>query len=331
MAGAGRLLVPPISWVFAHAALAQAPPPSAFPGQAPAGPPVEIVRWVVDPAEIEPGGTATLRWEAINAYSLAIEPDVGAVATRGSLEVAPPATRTYTLTATGFDGAKSRALTITVAGTTPGVPTRTVSPIAQPIPRLADGKPDLTGVYIGGRDIRVADPGSLLPGAESFAQNRGDDDLGQGVECLPPGVPNAITMPFPLQIIQREDLIAIMYEAYHLFRIIPIGGRLAEYLPPGWMGHSVAHWDGDALVVEVRGFNDKTLVAGYRHTENMAVTERYRRTAFDTIEYEAIVEDPNVFARPVRYAGRLTLHPEWEIGEYFCTENAQDYDELFGE
>jgi hypothetical protein len=95
------------------------------------------------------------------------------------------------------------------------------------------------------------------------------------------------------------------------------------------MGHSVAHWEGDTLVVDVRGFNDKTVVAGHRHTEDLRVVERYRRSAFATIEYEALVEDPNVFAAPLRFAGTLTLHPEWEIGEYVCTENDQDYEALF--
>jgi hypothetical protein len=136
-------------------------------------------------------------------------------------------------------------------------------------------------------------------------------------------------MPFPLQIVHKPDVLAILYEAYHLFRIVPVGREHAEYLPPAYMGHSVAHWEGDTLVVDVRGFNDKTVVAGHRHTEDLRVVERYRRSAFATIEYEALVEDPNVFAAPLRFAGTLTLHPEWEIGEYVCTENDQDYEALF--
>ena len=95
------------------------------------------------------------------------------------------------------------------------------------------------------------------------------------------------------------------------------------------MGHSVARWDGDTLVVDVRGFNDRTVIAGYRHTEDLRVIEHYRRTAYDTIAYDAYVTDPNVFAEPLHYSGTLTLHPEWEIGEYVCAENNQDYDELF--
>ena len=86
---------------------------------------------------------------------------------------------------------------------------------------------------------------------------------------------------------------------------------------------------GETLVVDVTSFNDKTLVSGHRHTEAMHVTERYRRTSYDTIEYEASVTDVNVFAAPVEYRGNLVLHPEWEIGEYVCAENMKDYAELF--
>jgi hypothetical protein len=85
------------------------------------------------------------------------------------------------------------------------------------------------------------------------------------------------------------------------------------------------------LVVDVIGFNDKTRVAGHRHTEAMHVIERYRRTSYGAIRYEAIVEDPNVFAEPLVYEGDLILHPEWEIGEYVCAENNKDYQELFAD
>ena len=70
---------------------------------------------------------------------------------------------------------------------------------------------------------------------------------------------------------------------FAMFRIAPIGREHAEYLPPAYMGHSVARWDGDTLVVDVRGFNDKTVIAGHRHTEGLRVIEHYRRTAYETI------------------------------------------------
>ena len=143
------------------------------------------------------------------------------------------------------------------------------------------------------------------------------------------GVPAATMLPFPLQIVQTSSVLTILYEAYHQFRIVPVGREHAEYLAPAWMGHSVASWDGDTLVVDARGFNDRTIVAGHRHTEDLRVIERYTRTAYDTIAYDAYVSDPNVFAEALHYSGTLTLHPEWEIGEYVCAENNQDYDELF--
>jgi hypothetical protein len=315
---------------------AQSPPPAAFPGAAPpTGPEAQILRFVAEPSEVRPGDTALLRWEAINTFSLNLAPDVGAVATRGTLRVSPEVTTTYVLTATGTGGARSGTLTVTVTGTTPTATAASGADQAtgadSPIPRFADGRPDLSGLYIGGRDIRLVDDVVLLAGAERFRVATDENDLGVGVECLPPGVPGATLMPFPLQIVHKPDVLAIMYEAYHLFRIIPVGREHSEYLDPAWMGHSVAYWDDDTLVVEVIGFNDRTLVAGHRHTEAMRVIERYQRTSYETIRYEATVEDPNVFAAPIRYAGDLTLRPEWEIGEYVCLENNKDYDALFGD
>jgi len=322
---------------FASAApaLAQAPPPTGFPGTPPPSPPAIIREFTVLPTVIERGASTTLHWEVLNAYSLTIDPSIGTVATRGSYLVTPSTTTTYALAATGAGGVTSQTITVVVTGTKPAPPPRTPLPAPDPareplaVPRLADGKPDLSGLFIAERNLRLREPATLKPGAESFRVETREGDLGTGVTCLPPGVPAAAMLPFPLQIVQRPDVLVILYEAYHQFRIVPIGREHADYLAPAFMGHSVARWDGDTLVVDVRGFNDKTVVAGHRHTEDLWVTERYRRISFETIEYEALVDDPNVFAAPLRYAGTLTLHPEWEIGEYVCTENDQDYDALF--
>jgi hypothetical protein len=197
---------------------------------------------------------------------------------------------------------------------------------------LANGKPVLSGVYSADRNVRLVAQPTLKQGSESFRVAEAEQrETGTGSDCLPPGVPAATMLPFPLQIVLTPDTFVVMYEAYHQFRIAPIGRDHAEYLDPAWMGHSVAHWDGDTLVVDVRGFNDRTVVAGYRHTEELRVIERYSRSSYDTIQYDAYITDPNVFADGARYSGTLTLHPEWEIGEYVCAENNQDYDELFEE
>jgi hypothetical protein len=322
---------------------AQAPPPAGFPGQAPAGPAADIVRFEATPSAIAAGQSVTLHWEALNTYSLEIEPAIGVVPTRGSRTVAPSATTTYTLTVTGTGGRKTASTTVTVTGsaaparatatsngtTTPANAAAAGAPgTVEPLPKLANGRPDLSGVYLGGRDIRLAGEVAVKPGAEDFRAPVRPDDLGQGAQCLPPGVPGATLSPYPLQIVHKEDLLVILYEAYNIFRVIPIGREHSEDLDPTWLGNSVAHWDGDTLVVDVVGFNDKTLVAGFRHTEDLHVVERYRRDSFGAIAYEATVEDPHVFATPLKYTGNLVLHPEWEIGEYICAENNKTYEWL---
>jgi hypothetical protein len=312
-------------------AASQAPPPSGFPGTAPQGPEERIVDFTAEPQSIARGEPATLHWEAINAYKLTIEPGIGTVATRGTLQVEPGATTQYTLTVTGSHGVKSESVTLVVDGQPLAQSASAAAAATREIPRLANGKPDLSGVYLGGRDIRLQAEVQLKPGAERFRIQTRDEDLGQGAACLPPGVPAATMVPYPLQIVQRPDVVVILYEAYNLFRIIPMNVQHPEDLDDTWMGHSVGYWDGDTLVVDVVAFNDRTRVSGYRHTDAMHAVERFRRVDYDTIEYTASVTDPNVFAEPVQYSGNLVLHPEWEIGEYVCAENNKDYAELFTE
>ena len=122
----------------------------------------------------------------------------------------------------------------------------------------------------------------------------------------------------------------ILYEAYNLFRVIPTDGSTHPAdLDPTWMGNSVGHWDGDTLVIDVTGFNDKTIIGGYHHTTAYHVVERFRRTRYDVIQYEATVDDPNLFATPWKFAGILKLHPEWQIQEYVCEENNQNLSGAF--
>ena len=329
MSAARGLALAVVGGLVLPAVCAQAPPsPSGFPGAAPRGAPALIRALEAEPANVEPGQAATLHWEVLNAYAVSIAPDPGKVALRGTQRVAPAVTTTYTLTATGSGGAVSRAVTVTVRGTTAATQT-VVSKHELAVPKLADGKPDLSGLYMAEKGVRLVGAVQPAPGAEKFRVETRADDLGTGIQCLPPGVPAASMLPFPLQIVHTPSVVAIMYEAYHQFRIAPVGGEHAEYLAPAYNGHSVARWDADTLVVDVRGFNAKTVIAGYRHTEDLNVVERYRRTAFGTIAYEATVTDPHVFTAPLKFAGTFELHPEWEIGEYVCTENNQDYDTLF--
>jgi hypothetical protein len=317
---------------FSAASSAQAPqgqPPAGFP----LGPPAKILSFTAEPSSIQPGQSVTLKWAVVNADRIALDQGIGIVATRDSRTVTPSATTVYTLSAVGRGGADKQSLTVTVAGTAPAA-TANASPASSslashPIPRMTDGKPDLSGVYIAGFDVRPVGPVTLKPGAEKYkvGMDYGGD---LGARCLPPGVPAATQQPYPVQIVQTPNLVVILYEAYHLFRVIPTDGRPHPAdLDPTWMGNSVGHWEGDTLVVDVTGFNDKTAVGEYRHTTAYHVVERYHRTAFDQIAYEATISDPNVFAAPWKEAGTLRLHPEWQIQEYVCEENNHDYKELF--
>ncbi len=308
------------------------PPAQPSPGEvSQLGPPARILSFTAEPPTIRPGQTATLSWAAVNASSTSIDQCVGIVPTRGTRQVSPKVTTTYTFTVSGRSGADKRSVTVTVPGTTPAAANANPGCIAEkdrPVPRM-DGKPDLSGVYIGGFSIKINEHPTLKPGAEHFKIQAKDDELGQGVLCLPPGVPAATMLPYPLQIVQKPGLVVILYEAYHQFRVIPTDGQPHPAdLDPTWMGNSVGHWEGDTLVVDVTGFNDKTEIGGFHHTTAYHVVERYRRTSYDTIRYEASIDDPNVFAAPWKYSGPLQLHSEWQIQEYVCEENNQNYHEL---
>jgi len=296
------------------------PAPSGFPK----GPSAHVDRFTASPAVIQPGQSSWLTWAAVNSDDTSIDQCVGIVPTRGMKMVTPKATTTYTFKVGGRGGNDKQSVTVTVAGTTP------ISPEdgnrgcpAETIPEM-DGHPDLSGVYIGGFGIGIQSQPVPKPGAEKYRIVEDPNDLGQGALCVPPGVPAATMQPYPLQIIQKPHLVVILYEAYNLFRIIPLDLQHSADLDPTWMGNSVGHWDRDTLVVDVTGFNDKTEIADFHHTTAYHVVERYTRTSYDTVTYTATIDDPNVFAEPFTMGGPLHLHPEWQIQEYVCEENNQD-------
>ena len=151
---------------------------------------------------------------------------------------------------------------------------------------------------------------------------------------MPPGVPRVTSVGlFPMQIVQTPKTIVMMYEYLNTFRIIPIGAKHPDDLEPSFMGDSAGHWDGDTLVVDVIGFNDRTWLigAGAFHSEALHVVERYRRTDKDTIQYEATMEDPKVLTKPWVYRTTIMLREGTRLREYICEENNLDrgrYEEL---
>lgn len=322
---------------IADAAVAQqAPSRDGFP----AGPKAQIQSFTASATSIQPGQSVTLQWVVINADRIELDQGIGIVATRDSRVVTPAATTTYTLTARGFAGTaggETRSITITVAGT--GAEASAASStnggvsdemMKGPAPRMPDGKPDLNGIYIAPyHSIHAVDKITLKPGAEKYHVG-GEYTFSLGEQCLPRGVPDTIGEPYPIQIVQTPSLVVILYEAGEYFRVVHTDGRPhPKNLDPTWMGNSVGHWDGDTLVIDVTGVNDKVSVGEYRHTTAYHVVERFERTSYDTLKYSATIDDPNVFAAPWTEVGTFTLHPEWEIQEYICNENNHDYKKLF--
>ena len=294
-----------------------------------------IVSFEAQPASVRAGQPVTLVWRTENpAGGLSIDPDVGPVSARGSKTVTPSATTTYTLS---MRSGTSRTVTVTVQGTTPRAANRPASGGSASIPRTADGKPDLTGVYGNAGLPAGATPPPLKPGAEKFRIVRGADDirgrttLTTGNDCKPLGIPQTYITPYPFQIVQTAKLILIIYEYPNAIRWVPVDGRQHEVDPdPTWMGSSVGRWDGDTLVIDAIGFNDKTEVHGFMHTDALHVVERFTVQPDRNLQYEVTVEDPNVWQTPWKIPARtFQRRAELEnVAEFVC-ESTVDYQRLF--
>src|SRR4051794_39047916 len=147
------------------------------------------------------------------------------------------------------------------------------------------------------------------------------------IKCYLPGVPRATYMPYPFQIFQSNKAFFIAYEYAGAVRNV----YLTDPGPPpvdSWMGQSVGRWEGDTLVVDVRGFNDQTWFdrSGNFHSEEMKVTERYTRTGPDVITYEATIEDPKVFSRPWKMSMPLyrRLEKNAQLMDFKCVEFVEE-------
>jgi hypothetical protein len=127
-------------------------------------------------------------------------------------------------------------------------------------------------------------------------------------------------------------LTTVLYESLAYRQIFTDGRPLPPDPNPTWMGYSVARWDGDTLVVNSNGFNDRTFLdgLGYRHTEALKVTERFTRRDLGHMDVEVTFEDPKAYANPIRIPIEATLQPDTELIEYVCNENERSRGHLVG-
>ncbi len=218
------------------------------------------------------------------------------------------------------------------------------TPKPKPIPRQPDGKPDLTGIWQGGGPIGDIAQGLMkgqeivmLPKAQKIYESRKSADDPEA-NCLPTGVPRIA--PYPWRIVQtppngKPTHMFFLFEGnIHSYRQIFLDGRShPDDLEPSWYGHSVGHWEGDTLVVDTVGFNDRFWFdfKGHPHSTQLHTIERYTRTAFDTLENVTTIIDPGAYAKPFTIRFVAHLRPGWELMEYICNENNQDVKHIRGD
>jgi hypothetical protein len=201
-------------------------------------------------------------------------------------------------------------------------------------PRTPDGKPDFTGVWHAQRTV---DPGrpEPLPWADKLLQERAANNSkdAPGAHCLTRGITAAGAL-FPYELVQTPTRLVMIFEDdIPSHRTVYLDGRRHPKDPnPSWMGHSIGQWEGDALVVDTVGFNDKSWLdaQGHPHTEKLHVTERLRRPDLGHLEIEFTIEDPGTYAKPWIIKRVADLDPNDEIGEYVCTEGERDVVHMVG-
>src|SRR5580693_7762989 len=223
----------------------------------------------------------------------------------------------------------------------------------QPLPRTADGKPDLQGIWeassSAAADLQehaaalnmLAGPSVVAGGtipyqpwaakkkAENFQNRQTADPLSK---CYMPGVPRIMYLDFPFQIFETPKAVTMAFEWELDYRLIYTDGSAHPTDADFWMGDSRAHWEGDTLVVDVSNINDKTWfdMAGDFHSDALHVVERYHMSDHDTIQYQATMEDSKVFTKP--WTINIALHRRTDrdrLFEYVCQAEVEETNGAF--
>ncbi|HEY6616484.1 MAG TPA: hypothetical protein VIZ32_18260, partial [Vicinamibacterales bacterium] len=240
--------------------------------------------------------------------------------------------------------------------------------LTAPAPR-ANGKPDLSGVWTTNGsppgEIEKLFPGIAdlaVPGDDPrgfpkfflnvFADYKNEDvplkaealqvflarakSLGKDnptSHCLPAGIPMGDLLPVPRRFIHLPNLLVILYEGVNPQRMIYLDGRTHVLEQPAWLGYSVGKWEGDTLVVDTRGFNDRTWLDAFGHprTEAMHIVERITRRDFGHIDVQMTFEDPGAYTKPFSITFTQTLTPDTDVIEGVCNENEKDRQHLVGQ
>ena len=200
--------------------------------------------------------------------------------------------------------------------------------------------PDLSGLWDGARPTgdlaRALPPGQKIPFTAYGLEKYKSVDLATNPngQCLPPGPSRSITGPSPFQIVQRGEIIAILFENHFDYRIIYLDGTphpadINDH--PPFMGHSIGKWESDTLVVDTVAINDRTWLDsnGLQHSDKLHLTEKFHMTGPDAIHYAVTFDDPVFFTRPWTFDLDLKRQKKGDhIMEYVCEENEKDFKTL---
>jgi hypothetical protein len=208
-------------------------------------------------------------------------------------------------------------------GVPPVVAQKAPAPPAGATPRAENGKVDFSGVWAPPANINLPSDPAYQPSAKALYEQRKADKGKDDPErvCLPDG---AVRInPLPYKIVQRPDTIVLLWEGNtHSYRRFFLDGRAhnLDIEPESWTGQSIGHWDGDALVVDTIGFNDKTWLdpTGKPHSADMHLVERYRRPNLGHLDVDYTIEDPKAFTKPYSFTRTFTLEPNSDLHEYVC-------------
>ncbi len=212
--------------------------------------------------------------------------------------------------------------------------------MSAPAPRAADGHPDLSGLWNLGIQIGYAAnitadlPASSIQASAAAISRARLGDFGKDdpeITGCKPGGPRHITHGGLTKIIQTASLIVFLFEDLSYRQVFLDGRRLPDDPNPTWMGYSIGHWDGETLVVDTAGFNDRTWLdfAGHPHTEALTITERFSRPRFGRLELQVTLKDLAVYGAPITLPAGGNLVADTDLIEYVC-ENEKDRAHLIG-
>jgi hypothetical protein len=230
------------------------------------------------------------------------------------------------------------------------LPAAAQSTSSKPVPRLANGKPDLTGVWDHPRVGDVSkDVNGRCAGGTAGCSSIGAHDLDStltpfgkaenakpkfdyGVHCLPWGYVRSWGTPYPVELVQKPEKLAILFEQNNMFHVVPTDGRdHSKNLYPTWLGDSVGHWEGDTLVVDTIGSNGQTWLDTEPErltSDALHVIERFSRPDYNHIQYEITADDPKMYTKPWKNTRVFVLMPPGqELLEYSCDENNKEITE----